>query len=481
MAFGDVTLNVQDGKLGIIPDSTDNIFVTLGACSLGTANTLYAFTDKNTLSATCGTGPAVEAVAMKLDVAGGIQYLMPINTSVAGAAGSVTATRVGSSDGTVTVSGAAKDSYEVVVTITSTGTGQLVSGGNVTATISLDNGNTVSAPVAIAVGGSYVIAGTGLTLAFSVSATTFDKGDVFTFTCTAPYWSTTDLNNAFTALFLDSRTWGMAHVVGFSESSTSSAKASNSASVATAVATQMASAATNKRYARAIVEAPPGASDADITAAFATFADTRVMVIGGDGYFVSPLTGRQQKRHAAHVYAARLAKARISESPGWVAAGNLLGVVSINRDERKTPAFEAARIACLGTILGKPGVFADFGVTMAAAGSDYSSIMNGRVMDAFCKALYEALLPYVNSSVLVNSNGTILEEEARGIDADVEGKARAAVVQPGNATDCSFRISRTNNVLSTRQLQYEFTVTPLGYAKSITGTVGFLNVNAVIA
>lgn len=550
MPQGNVTPTIKDGALGAIAASTANIQVALGVCSLGTANTLYSFTQKDDLTSTLGTGPAVDACAFKLDIAGGPQYIMPINASIAGVAGAVTATRIAASTSVMSVTGTPLDAYSVVVKVSSAGTAQVVATGATTIQISLDGGTTFGQAVTIPLAGTYVATGTGLSLVFTVGGATLDFGDKFTLTCTAPFYSSTDVASAFTGLFNDSRTWGAVHLVGYptvaaaltvtaatnvnpivvttsashglatgdtvtitgvvgntaangtfvvtsvsattfsipatgngawisggsvAPGATSLPVATAGAAMATAVSTQMASAATNFRFARAIVEAPP-ATDANLISAYASFADTRTRVCAGTAVLNSSLTGRQMTRHWAWASAARLSAIRVSESPGWVGRGNIVGVISLVRDERKTPGLFDARFGVGTTIIGAAGFYDDFGNVMAAAGSDYASIMNGRVMDVACTVSRAAFLPFLNSSVRVNAlTGTILEQDARSIEGTVAGAVRAAVVAPGDASACSVTINRLDNILSTKILRAKVRVIPLGYAQSITYEIAFYN------
>lgn len=477
MPIGNVTVTVTDGALGVAPPDTSNLVVTMGVSSLGTPNTLYSLADIADISATLGTGPAVEAFALRVSIAGP-GYFMPINASVAGSAGSVTATRAGSSTSVMSVSGTPKDAYDVKVVVTSSGTGQVVSTGACTVKVSFDGGATYSPDVTIPAGGSYAgySSATGLTLVFTIAASaTLDAGDVFSFTCKAPYYNSTDLGNAFAALLADARTWGLVHVVGYPTAGTSSQNATNAATMATAVGTQMASAATNYRYARAIVEAPPS-TDAELISSFATFADVRVMVVAGTEVITSVLTGRQMTRSSAWTTVARLAKIPISESPGFVGGGALTGVISLVRDERKTPGLFDQRFSVHTTIIGAQGFYSDIGKVMAPSGSDFGLIMRGRVMDAACTAARAAALPFLNSKILVDkTTGRILEQEARTIEDDINAAVRAAVVAPSHASDSTVVVNRTDNILSTSDLRMKIRVTPVGYAGAIEEEIAFYN------
>lgn len=479
MPAGNVALTIKDGGLGIIPAASSNIHVVMGTSTGGTPGTLYSFGSLDDVQTTLVSGPLAEAVAYELSIGGGIIYAMPITGSVPGSSGAVTPTRVGSSTGTVTVSvGVANDAYQPVVQVVSAGTGQLVTGATVAVQVSLDNGLTFGQSTLVPVGGSFVITGTGLTIAFSVSATTFDFGDKFSFTCTPPFYSSTDLNTAFAALFALPQTWGYIHVVGYPVAGNSATNATAGATLASTVSAQLATGVTNFRYARCIMEAP-ASIDADLTSSYASFADGRVMVVAGTDIINSPMTGRKLTRSHAWATSARLGASRVSRSPGAIADGPLLGIVSLNRDERKTPGLYDQRFSVATTYIGLNGFYSDFGKTMAAAGSDFSNIMNGRVLDQACVITRSALLQYLNSSVRVNANGAILEQDARGIENFVTQQIRGAMSP--DISDVSVLVNRTDNILSTQLLRVKTRVIPVGYAASIAEDIGFTNPQLVLS
>jgi hypothetical protein len=115
--FADVTMTVQDGALGIVPQLPTNSQVALGVCTLGAIGTLYSFVDQRTMQSTLGAGPLVEKCARVLADAGGPVYALPLNPSAFGYAGTVT--QVGTGTGTVTV--ALGPTQTILITITTGG------------------------------------------------------------------------------------------------------------------------------------------------------------------------------------------------------------------------------------------------------------------------------------------------------------------------------------------------------------------------
>jgi len=482
MTIPNVTQTIKDGGTGKTPAGAGQIQAKFGVSSLGVANQIYAFSRKEDLIAALGTGPLVESGAVALDVCGGPIYFVPITHSVAGTSGTVTPTRVASSTGTVSTSVAPLDAYAVVVTIVSLGTGQLVTGAGVQITYSLDGGNTVSSPVAIPAGGSYVIQGTGLTLALSLSTTTFDAGDVFTFACKAPSFSTSDLTAAWNAFFADAtKNIGFVHVVGQAEGVDDAAAATASAAVA-AVCESLATAAdTNHRYVRVIMEAPDTTLDSTLITAFASFAGDRVTVCAGSTSRVSAVDGRISRRSSGTEVAIRAGIAPIGEDLARYNSGPLPGVVSLYRDENITPGLDDARFTTLRTFTGQAGFYITNCRLMSAAGSDFEFFQDGRVIDAACTITYAKLLRFLNDGVRVNKAtaptppgpGTIDERDARYIEQWVNSGLRSGL--SGQITDAFITVNRGDNLISSPNLRTTTSVEMLGYAKTITNTVGLEN------
>jgi hypothetical protein len=428
----------------------------------GTNNTILSLTDPSQAVAALGYGPLTDAVVHRLQVAGGQVYAVPVHASVAGTATPVT--HGGGGAGTVAVAGAPYDAYQVLV--------KCVAGGALgvgTFTYSLDGGVLSSPVLTIPAGGTYIIPNTGLTLTFTNS---FTAGDTYNFTCTAPSFGTTDIQNAFAALLASPSTWGWAHVVGGSSS------AAGAATLAAAVDTLMSAAFSAYRYCFAVVEAVD--TDANLKTAFASFASKRVDVCIATATLVSGVTGLSLKRSSAYPYTARLGLIPISEDPGFVGRGSLPSVTAIQRDEAVTPGLDALNFTTLRTIIGQPGFFITRGHMFAAPGSDFGLVQNRRVMDVACSITRAALLPFLNSSLRVlpataSPPGAIVPADAGRIEAQVNGQLKGALLAPGYVSDTSVVVDRNANILSTGQLPVTTRVTPLAYASDIEETIGFTN------
>ncbi len=282
--------------------------------------------------------------------------------------------------------------------------------------------------------------------------------------------------DALNALKADPRTWFMVHVV------VTPTSAANAASLAAAVDAILAAMEGVFRYVAGLTECPQDSdlggsnTDAAAIAAFASYGNTRMSVGLGDCQLVSLLTGRQDRRNAAWPYAARLASIAPGEDAGWIGRGALPGVAALNRDEAATPGANDQRFVTLTTMIGKQGFYVTEPKTMAPTGSDFYLMQFRRVIDIVATTARNALLFYLGKSVRVDKvTGFIDPRDADAIEAKVLAQIKAAVVATGDASDASFKLNRSINLLSTSTQPTTTRVIPLAYLKQLQNDLGFVN------
>lgn len=468
MAIPEATLSVRDGGLGLADANDNGVPGLIGACSSGAANTVYTFSDPQTLKDTLGGGPLVELAAHVLAVAGGPVTCVKAPSSTAGAAGAVTPTKTGTA--TLAVTGAALDAYDVRVVVLQGG--PTLVAGTATFRYSLDGGRTWSPEIAVPTSGVYAIPGTGLTLTWTyVSGTAFVATDVWAFTSTAPSYTLSEALTALAALFADTTVdVFLVHFAG------AAASAADAATMFVAVEAAMQAASTgNFRYARALIETPTD-TDANLKAAFAAVAGTRTIAAAGGAYLTSQLSGVAYLRSAGWVGTATAAAFEPHEDLGKTRNGPRPGVLSLARDEYKTPGLDAAGFLTLRTHVRKPGAYVTNGRIKSAPGSDYKYLQYGRVVDIACNAIRLGQLDFLNESVRVSkATGFLLEADARNIEQNIGERVRTAVTRPGYASSVETTVDRNNNVLSTQKLVMRYRIVPLAYAKTIDGEVSLTN------
>lgn len=464
MALPEVTGEVLDGALGLAPENIDGLHVKLGVSSLGTPATLYSFSRPSDVIATLGYGPLPEALCHHLQIAGGPVLAMPIT---AGTAGTSTVPVNSGGGPAVTLTGAPVDRFDGIVKITLGG-----AVGTATFQYSLDGGDTWSQVITTAA--TYLMPNSGVTLNFA--AGTYVLAATYTWTSTAPYYSTTNLNTAFTALLADPREWGFAHVVGHGTA------ADDTAAMAAAVETHMQAAAVNYRFVQALIEASDD-TDSNLITAFAAVAAPLVAVAAGFVEALSAVTGRIYKRHAAWNVAARASKVALRARVGIATnllrvradshGGSLPGISRLLRDEYATPGLDAARFTTLRTIIGKQGFYITRGRMMAANGSDYSFWHDRRVINKGCRLVRGALLDELGEDVRLNANGTILEADALRIEGTITRALESNMVNIRNCTAASATVDRVQNIASTGRILVDVRIRRLGYLEDIRWTLGF--------
>lgn len=441
-----------------------------------------------------GSGPVSQPVTSTASPVPNVFLVPGTHTRLSFAAGTyvLNSTYTIGTDGVVTVGGGGistvtqasnpLDAYEVLITIVTAG------GLGVGAfTYSVDGGDTTSGQITIPGGaGTYAIPGTGIVLTF---ASTFTAGDTYAFDTVGASFNNTDVTNALAALRAEqiSVDFFGVHLVG------TPASAAAAASTAAVLDVQMQAAEGEFLYTAAFMEAPTvgtiivsgsaairdtADTDSVLETAFASFASRRVAVGAGDVEMVSSITGRIHRRNIMWAASARAAKLSPGTDAAEVLQGSLDGVRSLYRDEGRTPRLDAARFVTARTYRGKRGYFLTNFKMMAQTGSDYTYLVNRRVMDVACNTARAKLLDLLQSKQRVNNQtGFVYETEARKVDTAVSRALEDAIVNtnPSDASAATMTMSRTANVLSTGIFPVKIRVVPHSYVRGITADIGFVN------
>lgn len=486
MTTGDVEITILDGGAGTVVVPASTVAVVIGACSSGTAAQVVATRNANTLATAVGYGPAVDQAAMIIAV-GGTVLFMKSATTTPGVASAVTATAAGTS--VVTVTGAPNDAYLCKLVYTAAGT---IGTTGIRFKFSVDAGRTYGPEIALGTATTYAVTGTGLTLNFA--AGTALLAGTQTFGCTEPLTSDASVQACLVALEASpyaTTGWGSMRIVG--------PRVGASASTIQGYLDTMV---TTKTWPRAIIEvrdnllptAYGGAGETDAVWAAAIALDysavsaKRICAAAGNynmpsQYPIAAAGTPRMRRNLAFAQVCREVSIRPQNHSGRVSDGALAQIIvdptndpsdGFNyHDEFNAPALDVARFTSARKRKGKPGFFVVNPRLMSPGGSVFTLLPLGRVMDIGCSLLYQVNSENINQDVRLNTNGTINEIEAQGIESVVRGVLRDQMLAKSMISDFTYAIDRTNNVRSTSTVNYSATLYSRGYILEIDGTIGF--------
>jgi hypothetical protein len=393
-----------------------------------------------------------------------------------GTAGAVT--QVGSGPAvTVDAACAPIDDYDVVL--------QVVVGGAVataTMAVSYDGGNTFSNPVATA---STLTLSNGIIV--DLAAGTYVKGTLYSFSCTAPSFSLTDLANLFELISGSNQPpfeaiWVVGRPGSDIDPTASTAAAAFAALISaldTAWGATSAAFTTGIQPTLPICGAPIDTTQNNIDAALATqtasISTDFVSACAGDINVQSPISLTEIQRSCDWAAAPRIAQVRYGHHLGEVADGPLLSVTAILRDETNTPALDNDRITSCRTLPGLPGFWITRGRIMSSPLSDFDQVQYRRVVNAAIRAARPVLLGFLNGEFPVLPSGTIDPIAANMINKQVGKAIGISIVQPGDVQAAFYQVDQTVNLELTDTIKGEIGIQPNGYAEFISTTVAFLN------
>ncbi len=118
------------------------------------------------------------------------------------------------------------------------------------------------------------------------------------------------------------------------------------------------------------------------------------------------------------------------------------------------------------------GSYFNLDLTCTASTSDFARIRNNRTMQKATRQIRLAMLPYLNSPIEINTDGTLTPDVIQQFKAVCE----RALDQMRSAGEISFRrvsIDPSQDILSTNTLTITVEIIPIGSAEEIVVNIGF--------
>lgn len=485
-----ITLNDTAGASVTVPLSSVQLII--GTSSSGTAQQVVSTRSQSTISTTFGSGQLVEYGSLCVN-AGGTAILIKTPPTNKGVATAVTFTGTGTSVITVTLdaTNGSFDDYLVKFLVITGGTRGVV---GITFQISLDAGRTFSTTIALGTATTYTIAGTGITLNFA--AGTLVAADFAQFSTTAPVWGDSDVQTALTGTFFGSifASQGVGSTVILGKAAGADA---------TAFEGYLDTLFSNFTYMRAHIAARDaaiptawgGAGETESTWISSISTDYSAVsarrIIASAGHYnitsgaPSPIAGVPRYRRSLQ-WAQALRELQIppQRHSGRVRDGTLQSIVVspttdpldgfIYHDERLNPGLDAARFCSAWTRIGQPqGFFVKNPNLMAPAGSFFTILPLGNVMDIACSIVTQIGSQFINDDVRTNLNGTLYVNDALAIQNAIQNALYQNMTAVGMISASQVVVDQTTNIQTTRQVNITVTITSRGYVLGENVTIGF--------
>lgn len=122
--------------------------------------------------------------------------------------------------------------------------------------------------------------------------------------------------------------------------------------------------------------------------------------------------------------------------------------------------------------VGIDGTYYNDSPTCIASTSDYSKIENNRTIDKAVRNVRSLLLPFVNSPLYVNTDGT-LTEDTISLYKNTVDQALEQMERDGELSDFVTIINPAQNVLTTSKISVAIKLVPVGVARQIEVNIGF--------
>jgi len=464
----DVEISVKDGGLGRVASGDD----VLGAVGIGSIaqSGVVSLSSFEEVKEKVGEGPLrdfLEGVYSQVNVS---SYVRVISGNTRGTISSISAGSDNSGVGRLTASGSPANAYSFKVEIIQTG-------GLNSATFHIEKNGLVGEEITVPTGRNHAISGTGITISFdprspSGNQVSFSKGDVFSFSTTAPSATNSQLLNALDELKNQSVTYRHIAVAGITAASFWASFASKLEILTSEHKWTWGSAGVRNRNSGET-------TDAYVTALTKTergsVLSKRLMVCAS-WIRVTDIEGYQAERNAHGKIVGRIFQNGVAVSPGWTRLGNLPGVESLLYDVTPTQikALEEAGYAACRYYDGKKGVFVSDSHLMTEATSDFDSSTRIEVMNKACGVVRDAQFPYLKQGFDVLSDGRVPE-----LAQVVAAGEQALDLMVRDKEISSGRISLPDNqdILATKRISEEIIIVPRGQMDEISAIISFENPN----
>lgn len=459
----DVNIKITDGGLGASGSSGTGIHVKIGSSPASSegyitvTNTMDAAKIKELL----GDCPLADAVMDSIASGCAKIYCYPVQPSTNGTVSDVTTEKSGT--GTLTIEGNPNNAYSVSVEITKSGasnTGTFI--------YTINGGGSWSDDITIPVDGSYADTVTGLIFKFSNESASFNEGDKFTFSTTAPSISNSDVLDAIAKVKNLTILYEFIHIVGSSSKSLWASMAVEAQNFETAY----------KNPVFFVCEAPNITQGQTMDTYTASLLDERkglaskyVQVVAARALYTK-MDGSIKDVNVAGIICGLYSRADINQSIGEVREFPVQGILKLLPAgmEDYISTLDEAKYVTLRQYTGIEGYYVTNAWTMAPSGSDYQYAERIRVSNELVKQTRKAALVFMQSRVDMADVDKSLSLMAEEIQIPLERMVKDGTISSGRIV-----VPEGQDVLGTEEVDFIIRYVPVGYAREIEIDIGMEN------
>lgn len=459
----DVNVTVSDGQLNLVSSSGDGVHVKIGVSPVTSdAPVIIKGTmDANKIKVLLGLSPLADAAMDSVQNGAGRILCIPVKATTNGTVGTVTKTTTGT--GNMTASGSPNNAFDVIVKMTGQGTLNTA-----LFRYSVDGGYSYSDELTVPLTGVYAIPSTGVSLTFTAgtgddaATKSFQVGDSYSFSTTAPSMTNSDVIAAIAKLHNITETYELVHIVGESTAELWAAVA----------AEQLTLQNTYHRPELFVLEAYAPNKDETVDAYAARLISDRkaiknynVQVVAARSLYVRMDGTTREINNAGIVcglYAAAKPQQSIGETRSFsISSGKMLALRPVDIED-DISALDDAGYLTFRRYDGLDGFYVNNARVMCPDGSDYQYAEDVRILNKIIRqARAEALLQLQSDVDLEDVDGD-LAAKAQFIQTPLD-----AMVRDKEISSVSVTVPSGQDIQSTETMQVKVRYVSHGKVREI--------------
>jgi hypothetical protein len=478
MAIPQVIHQELDGQLGALPLGS-KILAIVGPAVGGTVNLPAAYGKTAGVVSAYTRGPLVKRACRWITTYSQPALLCKTGASTAGTNGTIDVTGITGTSAVTNGATIADDAYELGFIIRTGGT---IGTAGITYQTTRDGFRTLDPVTALGTGTSITVPNTG-GATFALGVGTLITNDTAKRITTAPNFNAAEIGAALTALKQSTIKWDVCLIAGDID-----------AAIFDAIETAFAGMPDRTWVGGTRIPLVAESEATYLTAMntiFSSKATKNGVLCFGAAKITDGLDFNSYRQSTAVHIGMQIASLSEEQDPAWLGFGPAKGVdirsAAGNADEHDeliNPGADDSRYSTLRTWEGREGVFITNARLFSSTGSDFEFVQHRRVFGILRRTLQAYFEFRLSQPVEVDAKtGFILEEEALEIEAGADAACRAALLAKPKCSGGGLegkktrfvKISREDNLLSTKTMTVAAGMVPLSYPKRIEITEAFRN------